>query len=78
LKVVFRLRLSQKEVSSEFSSTLFNFLSPSNLDIFNFPFLLPIDGRMEENVRLLVNFRGDLFSELMSSLLTLLLLLVFD
>ena len=62
LKVVFLFRLSQNEVSSEFSSTLFNLLQVPNFEIFSFPFFDEI-GSNEENVKLLVNFFG-FFSEI--------------
>ena len=62
LKVVFLFRLSQNEVSSEFSSTLFNLLQVPNFEIFSFPFFDEI-GSNEENVKLLLSFFG-FFSEI--------------
>ena len=55
LRVLFLLSVSQKDVSSEFSSTHFNLFDSSNFDIFSFPFLV---GRIEENERLLTSFLG--------------------
>ena len=54
-KVVFLFKLSQKEVSSEFSSTAFSFRSPSNLEILSFPFLAEM-GSKELKVKLLDSF----------------------
>ena len=66
LNVVFLFKLSQNEVSSEFSSTLFNLLQVSNFEILSFPFFDEI-GNSDENVKLRLNFFG-FFSEF--SLLT--------
>ena len=57
--VLFRFSVSQKDVSSEFSSTLFSLGDSSNFDIFSFPFFV---GRIEENDKLLVSFLLLLFS----------------
>ena len=54
-KVVFLFKLSQKEVSSEFSSTAFSLRSPSNLEILSFPFLAEM-GSKELKVKLLDSF----------------------
>ena len=58
-RVRFRFNVSQKYVSSEFSSTTFSLVDSSNLDIFSFPFLAE---RIEENDKLLASFLVRLFS----------------